>query len=585
MDSVFDSSVNNVVPWQANYTFPTQATKIHKQTTKFPPKNGSSFGTGSGLYRQIRIELPSDGYLNMLNSTLLMDVAIGTSKVAFEGTLTATKGALTSTYAAGPPVAVTTTQAATTLRLVASGSQSLTAYSEDDALVGGFLEIKQGPSSQGRVFQIVSHTTLSDRAFAAIVLVPTDGGRALTDFGTVDGNAWSVKFHSGTRLQEGGAHELIKSIRILYGGLVLEEIRSYSLLARQLLNATNQGYRRSGGRILDGVVGENHMQSSIGGAYSASTAVPIIGSNSALRGQLDLASSTHRYSIKPFSGILSSKKLIPLKWMAAQFVIEINLAESAEALIGTVCEGSTVPSYTLTNVNFLAELMEFDSTFDTGFFVGLRESGVPIKFQSWNHHVFNVTGSRVTAQIMERARSVKSALAIVQDTGRAFQQDTNRGFYDINCTFAAGTTTTLNGNWTRSPDTSVPLLLYQFRIGGKYFPAQPVDCQYGASEAFIEYLKVMDGLGDYTYTPSIDGQSWSGTHSFVGGDKFLMAAEFEHADVFPDTISGINSAEQSDMALQMQWDGVPPANKAVNIFVAYDALLVVRDSNLVNLIV
>lgn len=51
----YHSQVDEVVPWQATYTFPTQATKVNKQTVKLVPKNGSTFNSGN----IVRIEFPA----------------------------------------------------------------------------------------------------------------------------------------------------------------------------------------------------------------------------------------------------------------------------------------------------------------------------------------------------------------------------------------------------------------------------------------------------------------------------------------------------------------------------------------------
>ena len=66
----FHSAVPEIVPWQAQYKFPSQANKIRKQTVKLVPKNGSTFAQN----QIIRFELPADGYCNMLNTALSFDV-------------------------------------------------------------------------------------------------------------------------------------------------------------------------------------------------------------------------------------------------------------------------------------------------------------------------------------------------------------------------------------------------------------------------------------------------------------------------------------------------------------------------------
>lgn len=96
--------------------------------------------------------------------------------------------------------------------------------------------------------------------------------------------------------------------------------------------------------------------------------------------------------------------------MASQLAIEITLAKDEEFYISNLS-----PKMRVTNVNFLAEMLEFDSTYDAAFFQGLVGGGVPLKFNSWHHYEFNVTGASQVYQIHERARSVKMALAVVMD--------------------------------------------------------------------------------------------------------------------------------------------------------------------------
>lgn len=76
-------------------------------------------------------------------------------------------------------------------------------------------------------------------------------------------------------------------------------------------------------------------------------------------------------------------------------------------------------------------------------------------------------------------------------------------------------------------------------IFSRYYPAQPVRCIYGGSEAIIELQKTFDTLGNYTTGSQITGRKWT-CHNAGDGSTFIMAAPFENIDVFPETISGIN---------------------------------------------
>ena len=68
----YPSSEEVVVPWNARYSFPSQANKCTKITPRIPPKNGASFLPGT----VIRVEFPAQGYVNPINTTFEFDVTL-----------------------------------------------------------------------------------------------------------------------------------------------------------------------------------------------------------------------------------------------------------------------------------------------------------------------------------------------------------------------------------------------------------------------------------------------------------------------------------------------------------------------------
>lgn len=68
----YPSSEEVIVPWNARYSYPSQANKALKMTPRIPPKNGASFLPGN----VIRVEFPAQGYVNPLNTTLEFDVLL-----------------------------------------------------------------------------------------------------------------------------------------------------------------------------------------------------------------------------------------------------------------------------------------------------------------------------------------------------------------------------------------------------------------------------------------------------------------------------------------------------------------------------
>lgn len=123
-------------------------------------------------------------------------------------------------------------------------------------------------------------------------------------------------------------------------------------------------------------------------------------------------------------------------------------------------------------------------------------------------------------------------------------------------------------------------------------------CSYGGAEAYQELLKTIDTLGDYRVDTNIHLQEWQAQGSTTNGasnyginggvgTKFIMASSFENTDVSPDQICGINAEEQSDIALSITGGQSGPnasGPKTLHAFVAYDSMIIVRDGNVVDLI-
>lgn len=498
----FHSQINEVVPWQAQYTFPTQSTKVNKQIVKLPPKNGADFRPGN----IIRIEFPADNYLNTLNSVLSFDLNI-------------------------------------------------------------------------------ENATSAD---------------AVT-------------------LQRGGAQNVIKRLRVMYGSLVIEDIQEYKTLVRILSECgVQQDYMASSGTILDGMTAGTvkdwgHRLTvagnpAIAGRRAGLQGLPLTNNTSAdaiglLKDFVYTGDSQayeglrvqRTFALNLLSGLLTCKKLVPLKWMAAQLAIEITLATAEDCLLSDASN----TTYSINNVNYIAEMLEFDSTYDQAFFMGLQQGGVPLKFSSWHFHSFNLSGNNYTAQIHERSRSVKAAIAVVRDANQlSLKKDSDRFFHAIKHDYASPDTT---GIPTVDPYQGA-ITEFQWRVGGRYYPSQPVKCMGGGSEPYCELMKTLNMLGDYTKASNIDQYTYTAglayaktsditptaglpspnSNAHLDG-KFIIACEFENIDVMPDTIAGINAEEQSDIALNIKATAAS-ANKKLDVFMHFDCLIVVKDANVVELI-
>lgn len=363
----YPASEEVVVPWNARYSFPSQANKAMKITPRIPPKNGAIFTPGN----VIRLEFPAQGYVNPINTTLEFDVT-------------------------------------------------------------------------------------------------------LQSYGT--GSAEIVRFQNNIQ-------SIFSRVRLLYGSTPLEDIINYNVIVRALTEwtATNQNSSIDQMSISEGVGGVvwgvdgggtaavqgnvNVRQAYIQGIDNSSvaTAVALITGtgygavpNNLLGGQTSSGATacTRRYQVNLALGLLTQDKLLPVKFMASQLAIELTL-EQPSACIFAQAGGATgaAPTYGLSNINLIPEILEFDSSYDSMFLKGLQEGGVPLKFSSWHTFIFSTgAASSVNLQVAERSRSVKALFAVQRRNPTTIGSDSGALFFDT-ATYASTGTSMQN---------------YQWRIGGRY---------------------------------------------------------------------------------------------------------------------
>jgi hypothetical protein len=69
-----------------------------------------------------------------------------------------------------------------------------------------------------------------------------------------------------------------------------------------------------------------------------------------------------RYQVQLALGLFNQPKLIPTKFMASQLAIEITLANPSECMYAPISVGGN-PTYQVTNVNLIPEILEFDASY------------------------------------------------------------------------------------------------------------------------------------------------------------------------------------------------------------------------------
>lgn len=535
---LFHPLMNEVVPYNANYEFPSQATRSLKRTIKITPKNNvSSYVSGT----TIRFEFPASGYLNPTKTYL-----------AFNCRSRITGG----TFAAG------------TDQLITNMTPTVTA----------------GNSSSSMLTQLAS------------------GGFAFQQ------NIASI----------------FRRVRVLYGSLVLEDIQDYNVLQRMLVDTLlPSGTGLSDTCMMQGIGGfDVYDPNTVQGNrfnYHSDTAVNAVGTNFGTVG--------HRYAIPINTGVFQQKRLIPLKFMSSQLAIELEVAEAVDCQFWLRGSGGSpsVPTAAQTEIGLAeinAELLEFDSEFDRAVFTGLG-SGLAIPFQSWHMTSQNIaSATAVTVNIQESSRSVRYALAaLTDDNYRTLYTDahifwpglangtpvtTSAAGLALNTAGATSNLVWNSGGGTGNIGTIYNTLLqqYQWRLGGVYYPSQPVPAfggtgsslQPGTSidanysdppvEPYLELMKVFDN--QFGAKGGYFGESNQGyfgarrvnatattkllTSNFVIGVDFLT----DRGDI----IGGINAEEQNDMQITLNFTGTTSGTaKVLRICVCFDNIMILGESN------
>jgi len=261
------------------------------------------------------------------------------------------------------------------------------------------------------------------------------------------------------------------------------------------------------------------------------------------------------------------------------------------------------------------------------FLKGLQDGGVPIKFSSWHTFIFSTAGaSNVNLQVQERSRSVKALFTMQRRQPYLMTTDSGATFFDT-----GATANTMNN--------------YQWRIGGRYFPAQPVQNSLalggavtnGGCEAYVELQKALNVVGDYRLSTSANVLRWglgrasasitpasgtatadneldyvcnqskytsltasngSPTYAYVsqaaanatgntfcgnvGSACYASAIDLETSNGVE--ISGLNAEEQSDISFIANWSAAQTVNYNLEVYSYFDAMIILRENNVLELI-
>jgi hypothetical protein len=575
----YPSSEEVTVPWMAQYTFPSQANKSVKMTPRIPPKNGSTFFPG----QVIRAEFPAQGYMNPQNTTFTFDVCL-TGFNTMSGSIVRFQNNINSIFT--------------------------------------------------RVRLLYGATPLEDMINYNVIVRNLTEWTGTNQTATIDNSSIAVGI-GGCVPGIGPTFSAATTLGDIQPGLVNVRQNYIQGIDASLPNAAPFNSAVPGGPVTSTCLagaGSVPNQLTLTGFtpptlstyFAVTNSTP--GATGPAPGQIPV--TTRRYQLNLAFGLFTQGKLIPLKFMASQLAIEWTLASDQECIfVGstTAANITTPPTYAVGNFNMIPEILEFDASYDAMFLRGLREGGVPIKFSTWHTFIFSTNGaSNVNLAIQERSRSVKALFAVQRRSPVSRYTDSHACFFDSSAY-------DVNGN---------TLQTYQYRIGGRYFPAAPVQTSdviggkinNGGCEAWVELEKALNIVGDYRLAPNVNSMRWAlspSSFAITNGGVVTRLNELDymtsiinysdkgHPQLVQSTralvgagasarsgnlgsscftaaicletsngmeISGLNAEEQSDISFLCNWASAQDITNVIEVYTFIDAMIILRENNVLELI-
>jgi len=617
----FPTDEATVTPWNARYSYPSQANKSIKMTPRIPPKNGSSFQPG----QIIRLEFPAQSYVNPLNTMLEFDVVLfapanaSAYAVRFQNNIQSIFNRVRLLYGASPQEDLL--QYNVLVRCLTEWTSGSATTTLDRAAITDGIGGTHVSSLRGDTTATYNATVATVSSNVASITIAGNVAAALPA-----GSSIATTMSNGDDVYT-GVYQLLTSA---FGGV--DTVITFALVAANgafsalptlagvapIFGLCNVRQSEIQG-IENGFTGSSNTFNAITG--SGSGVVPN-NNSSCLPGGITASGvySVRRYCVNLALGLMTQDKLIPTKYMASQLAIEITLEQANACIYQSVgyATNTTQPTYAVGNINLIPEMIDFDDSYDEQFLKGLESGGVPIKFATWHYFQFTTAGSSyLQLQISERSRSVKGLFAVQRRNPADFRYDSHACFYDTNPSAATqGKGSTLQE--------------YQIRMGGRYFPAAPVQCSAnvgnsvsnGGAEAYIELEKFLNIVGDYSlgtnttpcnwgipavinqntnFLPEYDysfctfGRTAYGLPKtylmegsgcpFVGtmpSSMFACAINFETSNGIE--ISGLNAEEQSDISLNIRWSANQASGFSIEVFTYIDVMWILRPNNYLDLI-
>ena len=402
------SQDNTVTPFNATYSFPSQANKAVKFTSRQPPKSGGVYGPGN----QIFIIFPAQGYINPAHTLLIMDVVLQAPTysspytpyaIRFQNNIQCIIDRMRLKYGAQEFEAILKYNVLVRFQTETTGTIQR-ATSDDQAISDGI-----GGTTRGSVVVNIG-SPVATTSFADV-----------SGYVTLGGITWPIETPPvGSYISLAGA-VFSNGVNTLNG---LYQVTSSSISTVTFANPTTvtpstlptvQIVAVKDGWVNTRQAQVQGLEANFSGVTFAPTsdfdfqgkptpgnghgAVPNNSIVQTLPSGVTIPPgvpfTVKRYEFNMAFGLFTQDKLIPVYWLGSDLNIEITLATAANCIyqpVGPTTGYVNAPTFQVGNVILLNESVKFDEGYDAKFEEALVSGGVPIKISTWSWFRYSTQG-------------------------------------------------------------------------------------------------------------------------------------------------------------------------------------------------
>lgn len=335
-------------------------------------------------------------------------------------------------------------------------------------------------------------------------------------------------------LNSAGAMGVIRRLRILSAtGQQLEDIDDYNALQSLMVDLQcSENYVKSHLKARAGVGLAQVAVTATGGLAQPQTdyfEAGVANSDGVLAA--GTATSTRSYSINLMSGLLQQTKYLPLLATKGGIQIEITLEEPNVVFAFPHARAGDAISYSLSNVEYVAELIDFGPEFNMRFLQMLQAvGGVRMSGTTFRTHVgsFSKGQASPVLSISERARSIKSIFTIMR-RGDKYNKINEESVGDRDAGGDGG------GD-----------LSYQYRVGSLTYPDHPIPYStYKGATADLFYANTHKAKCAEVLSQAY--KAVGGALTDTGASSLICPEQFLRGDVAADPmpLSNADASKQS----------------------------------------